>query len=76
MKITLQNLAKRLTKIEKHLELTKEQQSDKRLQTEVLRLDWKHHGWTGTPNELGEDRDEWEEAAETIKLIRNWGKEK
>lgn len=47
--------------------------SEKELKKKVLALIWKHNGWSGRPEDLGDERDEWEQAGELIALIRKCG---
>ena len=68
------SLEKRVARLEKLFKQQKENKSNHDLQIKVLRLDWLHHGWTGRPEELEDDREEWQQAQEMIDLIKSYEK--
>ena len=68
----IQKLVKRVSKIEKWLKTAEEKKSNRKLLAEVLRLDWKNHGWEGRPEDLDDDRSEWKEAQEMVDLIAQY----
>jgi hypothetical protein len=72
--ITFEEIVKKVLNIEEILKREKIIIEEKELLGEVLMLDNKHHGWTGDMRTLPNDREEWKEAAETVKLIREWDK--
>lgn len=71
-KITFEEIVKKVLKIERILEKEKIVIEEKELLGEILMLDNKHHGWTGDMRTIPHDREEWEQAAETVKFVREW----
>ncbi|MCK9371089.1 hypothetical protein M0R04_14350 [Candidatus Dojkabacteria bacterium] len=74
MKITLQTLAKRVGRLEKYLEVKQKEKDNRQFLIDVMKLHWKHHGWTGSPAELEADRSEWKDTQELIDFIKNYDK--
>ncbi len=74
-KITFEEIVQRVIKLESLFARHKIDEEEQELLYRVLELDQKHHGWVGDWRTASLDRSEFKDAAETVKLIRDWDKE-